>query len=124
MQERNDHESTALGKVVSGGISVQVALTSPPPSSSSETAPTGLPVPVNSCANSENVAALAAFLRDVLSPVGSSYFGGETKLATLARSAGFVVRQKFNVFAARDKTTHLSMVVNSGAKVHVVFPAH
>ena len=43
--------------------------TSHPVSSSSEVAPPGLPAPVN---NSANVASLAAILRDVLSPGGSS----------------------------------------------------
>ena len=84
--------------------SAQVALTSSPPSSSSETAPPGLPVPVNDSANSENVVALAAIKRDVLSPGGSSDSGRATRLATLARSAGYVVRQKLSVFASRDQT--------------------
>ena len=40
----------------------------PAPSSSSEATPPGLSVTVNNSANSESVAALAAVLRDVLSP--------------------------------------------------------
>ena len=96
----------------------------PAPSSSSEATPPGLSVPVNSSANSESVAALAAVLRDVLSPVGSPDSGRAARLATLARSAGYVVRQKFPVFAARDQNKQLSMVVDSGAEVHLVCPAH
>ena len=68
--------------------------------------------------------ALAAILRDVLSPGGSSESARATRLATLARSAGYVVRQKFRVFAARDQTKHLSMVLDSGAEVHLVCLAH
>ena len=59
--------------------------------------------------NSENVVALAAILRNVLSPGGSSEFARATRLATLARSAGYVLRQKFMDF---------------GAEVHLVCPAH
>ena len=40
----------------------------------------------------------------------------------LARSA--VVRQQYPVFAARDQTKHLSMVVDFGAEEHLVCPAH
>ena len=68
--------------------------------------------------------ALAAILRDVLSPGGSSESPRAARLATLARSAGNVVREKFFVFAARDQTKHLSMIVDSGAEVHLVCPAH
>ena len=78
-------------------VSAQVALTSPPPSLVSETAPPGLPVHANIDVNLENVSALAAILRDVLSPVGSSDSGQAARLATLARSAGYVVRQNFAV---------------------------
>ena len=46
------------------------------------------------------------------------------RLATLAGSARYVVCQKFPVFAARDQTKHLSMIVDSGAEVHLVCPAH
>ena len=81
----------------------------PAPSSSSETTPPGLSVPVNYSANSESVTALAAVLRDVLSQVGSPDSGRAARLAALARSAGYVVRQKFPVFAARDQTKQLSM---------------
>ena len=102
----------------------QVVLTSPLASSSSEAAPPGLPAPVNNGANSEDVVALAAILRDVLSPSGPFESSQATRLATLARSAGEVVRQKFPVDAARDQTKHLSTVVNSVAEVHVVCPAH
>ena len=119
-----DRELSTLGKVVFGAVSAQVVLTSPPPSSASETAPPGLPVPVNSSANSEKVFALAAILRDVLSPAGFSGSGWAARLATLARSAGDVVRQKFPVFAARDQTKHVSMVVDSSAEVHLVCAAH
>ena len=96
----------------------------PAPSSSSEATPLGLSVPVNNSANSESVAALAAVLRDVSSPVGSPDSVRAPRLAALARSAGYVVRQKFPVFAARDQTKQLSMVVDSGAEVHLVCPAH
>ena len=96
----------------------------PAPSSSSEATPPGLSVPVNNSANSESVAALAAVLSDVLSPVGSPDSGRAAGLAALARSAENVVRQKFPVFAARDQTKQLSMVVDSGAEVHLVCPAH
>ena len=41
------------------------------------------------------------------------------RLATLARSAGFVVRQKLLVFSARDPTKHLSMIVDSGPEVRL-----
>ena len=75
----------------------------PAPSSSSEATPPGRSAPVNNSANSESVAALAAVLRDVLSPVRSPDSGRATRLATLARYAGCVVRQKFPVFAARDQ---------------------
>ena len=68
--------------------------------------------------------ALAAILRDVLFPGGSSESAGEARLATLARAAGYVVRQKFPVFAARDQTKHLSMIVDSSAEVHAESPAH
>ena len=85
--------------------------------------PPGLLAFANNSANSENVVALAAILRD-LSPGGSSESARATRLATLARSAGCVVRQKFLVFVARDETKHLSMVVDSGAEVHLVCPAH
>ena len=104
-------------------VSGQVAMT-PAPSSSSEATPPGLSVPVNNSANSESVAALAAVLRDVLSPVGSPDSGRAARLATLARSAGYVVQQTFPVFAARDQTKQLSMVVDSGAEVHLVCSAH
>ena len=67
----------------------------------------------------QDVAALAAILRDVLSPGGSS----ESARATRS-SAGYVVRQKCPVFAARDQTKHLFMVVASGAQMHLVCPAH
>ena len=79
--------------------------------------PPGLSVPVSNSANSESVKALAAVLRDVLSPVGSPDSGGAARLTALARSAGHVVRQKFPVFVARDQTKQLSMVVDSGAEV-------
>ena len=69
--------------------SAQVVLTSPPASSSSEVAPPGLHAPVNNSANSGNVMALASILR------GSSASARATRLATLARSAGYVVRQFF-----------------------------
>ena len=101
-------------------VSTQVVLKSPPPSSASETAPPGLPVSVNS----ENVSALAAIVTEVLSPVGSSDSGRTARLTTVARSARYVVRQKFPVFAARDQTKHLSMVVDSSAEMRVVCPAH
>ena len=105
--------------------SAQVVLTSPPASSSSEVAPPGLPAPVKKSANSENVVALEVILRGVLSPGGSSESARATTLATLARSAGYVVRQKNPVFAARDQTIHLSMVVDSGAEeVNLVWLAH
>ena len=68
--------------------------------------------------------ALAAILRHVLSPGGSAESARAARLATLARSAGYVVRQKFPVFAARDQTKHLSMIVDSGAEVHLVCLAH
>ena len=68
--------------------------------------------------------ALAAILREVLSPGGSSESARATRLATLGRCAGCVVRQKFPVFGARAQTKHLSMVVDSGAEVHLVCPAH
>ena len=68
--------------------------------------------------------ALTAILRGVLSPGGSSESARATRLATLARSAGYVVRQNFPVFAARDQTKHLSMVVDSGAEVHLVSTGH
>ena len=97
---------TTLGK-----RSMQEAAMTPGPSSSSEATPPGLSVSVNNSANSESVAALAAVLRDVLSPVGSPDCGRAAGLAALARSAGYVVRQKFPVFAARDQTKQLSMVV-------------
>ena len=79
---------------------------------------------MNSSANSENVVALAAILRDVLSPGGSSESARAARLATLAMSAGYVDRQKFHVFAAPDQTKHLSMIVDSGAEVRLVCPAH
>ena len=60
----------------------------------------------------------------MLSPVGSPDSGRAARLAALARSAGYVVRQKFPVFAARGQTKQLSMVVDSGADVHLVRPAH
>ena len=91
----------------------------PAPSSSSEATPPGLSVPVSNSANSESVSALAAVLRDVLSPVESPDSGRAARLAALAKSAGYVVRQKFPVFAARDQTK-----IDSGAEVHLVFPAH
>ena len=46
-----------------------------------------LSVPVNNSANSESVAALAAVLRDVLSPVGSPDSGRVVRLAALARNS-------------------------------------
>ena len=79
---------------------------------------------MNSSANSENAVALEAILRDVLSPGGYPESARVARLATLARSAGYVVRQEFPVFAARDQTKHLSMIVDSGAEVHLVCPAH
>ena len=57
-------------------------------------------------------------------PGGSSQSAQATRLATLARSAGYVVRQKFHVFAARDQTKHLSLVVDSGAEMHLLCLAH
>ena len=33
-------------------------------------------------------------------------------------------QQKFPVIAARDQSKHLSMIVDSGAEVHLVCPAH
>ena len=57
-------------------------LTSHPVSSSSEVASPCLPAPVNNSANSENVVALAAILRDVLSPGGSSESARATRLAS------------------------------------------
>ena len=105
MQEaRKDHESATMGKVVSRGCLGASCAMTPAPSSSSEATPPGLSVPVNNSANSESVAALAAVLREVLSPVGSPDSGRAAGLAALARSAGYVVRQKFPVFAARDQT--------------------
>ena len=104
-------------------VSASAAMT-PAPSSSSEATPPGLSVPVNNSANSESVTALAAVLRDVLSPVGSPDSGRAARLAALARSSGYVVRHKFPVFAAREQTKQLSMVVDSGAEVHWVCPAH
>ena len=80
----------------------------------SETAPPGLLVSANNSVNSENASALAAILVVVLSPGGSSDSGRAARLAALARSAGYVVRRKFRVFAANDQTKHLSMVVDSG----------
>ena len=77
--------------------SAQAVLTSTPVSSPPEVAPPGLSTPVNSRANSENVVALAAIMRYVLSPGGSSESARAARLATLARSAGFVVHQKFPV---------------------------
>ena len=67
-------------------VSAQAAMT-PAPSSSSEATPPGLSVPANNSANSESVTALAAVLRDVLSPVGSPDSGRAARLAALARSA-------------------------------------
>ena len=104
--------------------SAQVALTSTPVSSPPEVAPLGLSTLVNSSANSENVVALAAILRDVLSPGGSSESARAARLATFARSVGYVVRQQYLVFAARDQTKHLYMIVDSGAEVQLVCPAH
>ena len=96
--------------------SAQIVLTSLPVSSSSEVGTAWTLCPVNNSANSENVVDLAAILRDVLSPGGSSESARATRLATLARSAGYVVRVKYPVFAARDQTKHLSIVVDSGAE--------
>ena len=48
----------------------------------------------------------------------------EQRLATFARSVGYVVRHIFPVFAARDQTKHLSMIVVSGEDVQLVCPAH
>ena len=48
----------------------------------------------------------------------------QADLLSLPRSAGYVVRQKFPVFAARDQTKHLSVIVDSGAEVHLVCLAH
>ena len=104
--------------------SAQIVLTSTPVSSPPEVAPLCLSTPMNSSANSENMVALAAILRDVFSPGGSSESARAERLAILARSAGRVVRQKFTVFAARDQTKHLSTVVASGAEVHLVCLAH
>ena len=101
--------------------SAQAVLTSTPVSSQPEVAPLGLSTPVNSSANWENVVALAAILRDVLSPGGSPE---SARAARLARSAGYVVRQKFPMFAARDQTKHLSIIVDSGAEVNLACPAH
>ena len=121
-----DHESVtfwAKSCPEASSSSAQVVLTSHPVSSPSEVAPPDLSAPVNNSANLENVAALAAILRDVLSPGGSSESARATRRATLAKSAGYVVRHKFPVFVARDQTKHLSMVVDSGAVVHLVCPA-
>ena len=87
-------------------------------------APPGLSTVVNSSANSENVVALAAILRDVLSPGRFSESARAARLATLARSAGCVVLQKFPVFAVRNQTKYLSMILDSGAEEHLVCPAH
>ena len=95
----------------------------PAPSSSSEATPPGLSVPVNNSAKTERETALAAVLRDVLSPVGSPDSGRAARLAALARSAGYVVRHQFPIFAARDQTKQLSMVGDSGAEVPLVCPA-
>ena len=104
--------------------SAQAVLTSTPVSPPPEVAPPGLSTPVNNSANSENVVALAAILRDVLFPSGSSESARATRLATLARSAGYVVRQRCPVFAALVQTKHWSMVVDSGTELHLVCPAH
>ena len=93
-------------------------------SSSSGMAPPSLLAPVYNSANSENVVALAAISRGVFFPGGSSESARATRLATLARSAGYVVCQNFLVFAARDQTKHLSMVVDSCAELHLVCPDH
>ena len=105
-------------------ISAKVALTTSPSLSVSEAVPPGLHLLLFNSADSEDTSALAAILRDALSLGGSSDSGRTARLAALARSAGYVVRQKFLVFVARDQNKHLSMVGDSGAEVHLVCPAH
>ena len=85
-------------------------------------APPGQSTPVNSSAHSEIVVALAAILRDVLSPSGSSESlqQRDSRLSPDELDMWFV---KNSVFAARDQTKHLSMIVDSGAEVHLVCPA-
>ena len=87
--------ATTLGKVVSGGCLCASCVDITP--TSSETIQ-------ESCAPSRRRRA--------------------TRPATLARSAGYVVRQKCPVITAGDQTKHLSVVVESGAEVHLVCPAH
>ena len=102
--------------------SAHAVLTSTPVLSSTETAPPGLSTLANNSVNSDNVLALAAMLKDVLFLSGSEP-AQAPRLATLARSAGYVVCQKFPVFAACDQSRHVSMIVDSGAEVHLVCPA-
>ena len=120
-----NHESATLVKNCpeNSFSSAQAVLTSTPVSSPPQVAPPGLSTPVNSSANSENVTALEAILRDVLSPSGSSESarGRDSRLSPGLLDTWFV---KKSVFAARDQTKHLSMIVDSGEEVHLVCPAH
>ena len=100
--------------------SAQAVLTSPPVSSPPEVAPPGLSTPVNTIANPEHVVVLATILRDVLSPGGSSE---STRGASPGQLDMWFVKNS-PVFAARDQTKHLSIIVDSSAEVHLVCPAH
>ena len=70
-----NHEFASLGKIVSREYFFSYCASCVDVNSgfiATEVAPLGLSTLVNSSANSENVVALAAILRDVLSPGGSS----------------------------------------------------
>ena len=68
--------------------------------------------------------ALAAMLRDVLSPrdLLSLPEQRDSRLSPDQLDMWFV--KKFTVFASRDQTKHLCMTVDSSAEVHLVCPAH
>ena len=94
-------------------FSAQVVLTSAPVSSPPDVAPPGLATPVNSSAN------LAAILRDVLSPGGSSESPEQRDSRLSPDQLDMFVKN--SVFAARDRKKHLSMRSASGVSCSQTF---
>ena len=75
---------------------------------------------MHSSANSENVVAVAAILRDVLSPGGSSESAREARLATLPGLLDMWFVNLFLFSLHVIKPNKLSMIVDSGAQEHLV----
>ena len=96
--------------------SAQIVLTSHPFSSSSEVVPPGLSAPANNSANSEHVEALAAIFRDGLSPGWIFLFFPSDEPRDSCQVRWLCGSSKNPMFAARDQTKHLSMVLDSGAE--------